>query len=244
MRKWWGVLIVLLPLVVMAASYEGVPLEKPTINYNDKASLQRGAKYFMNYCSGCHSLQYLRYEQMAQGIGIVDEKGQVLNALVKQNLIFTGAKITDPIIAAMSEQQGIDWFGIAPPDLTLEVRSKGAPWVYTYLRSFYRDKKRPLGTNNLLYPDMAMPNVLEPLQGIQEAVYDGDDIKGLKLVKLGSLSPKEFDKMLNDITNFLAFASEPEKAERHKIGIWVILFLVIFAVLAYLLKKAYWEDIS
>lgn len=244
MKRWWGLLIVLLPLVVMAASYEGVPLEKPTINYSDKASLQRGAKYFMNYCSGCHSLQYLRYEQMAQGIGIVDKNGQVLNQLVKKNLIFTGAKITDPIISTMSEQQGIDWFGIAPPDLTLEVRSKGAPWIYTYLRSFYQDKKRPLGTNNLLYPDMAMPNVLEPLQGVQIPVSESHVIKGLKLVKLGSLSPKEFDKMLNDLVNFLAFASEPEKAERHKIGVLVILFLVIFALLAYLLKKAYWEDIS
>lgn len=255
MKKGVFFLILLLPLTAIASSYEDVPLDKPIINYNDKASLQRGAKYYMNYCSGCHSLKYLRYEQLASGVGIVDEQGQVLDKLVKQNLIFTGAKITDPIIAAMSEQQAIDWFGVAPPDLTLEIRSKGAPWVYTYLRSFYQDSNRPLGTNNLLFPDTAMPNVLEGLQGIQVPVYGEDtiddagtkekihEIKGLRIVQLGSMSPEQFDKMLNDLVNFLAFASEPEKAERHKIGVLVILFLIIFALLAYLLKKSYWKDI-
>ena len=244
-----------MPSVVLASSYEGVKLQKPFVELENKASLQRGAKYFMNNCLSCHSLSYMRYDQLAKGIGLVNKNGEVDETLVKDNLIFTGAAITDPILSAMPKEQAVQAYGVAPPDLTLIARVRGNSWLFTYLKSFYSDPSRPLGTNNLLFPDVAMPNILEPMQGKQVPVYvkqsvimDGQPhevkvIKELELAREGSMSSAEFNLMLTDLVAFLDYVAEPVKLKRYRLGVLVLLFLSLFIIVAYLLKKEYWRDV-
>lgn len=208
------------------------------LDATDYASLQRGARLFMNECSGCHSLKYLRYDSLAKGLQITDESGKVLDKIVKDNLLFVGDSITDPILTAMRSTDAANWFGIVPPDLTLEVRYRGADWVYAYLRSFYIDPARPWGVNNLIYPDVAMPHVLVELQGAQVLTKEG-----LKLAKPGSMTPKQYEEAVADLVNFLSYVSEPAQTMRHKIGAWVLVFLIIFAVFSYLLKREYWKTV-
>lgn len=201
-----------------------VALDKAPIDQTDLASLQRGVQIFMNYCSGCHGLKYLRYKDMAKDIGIVDQKGKVLTDAVKSNLMFVGDRIEDQMRTSMTKGEGSNWFGIAPPDLSLEVRYRGADWVYTYLRSFYLDPKKVWGVNNRVYPDVAMPHVLYNVQK--------------------SLSPKEYDQFVGDLVNFLVYAAEPHQIARKRLGVWVLIFLGIFFVFAVLLKREYWKDIK
>jgi len=267
MRRWFypsliivliifGVMLGSFPYLSFASSASDIPLEKAYINLKDKASLQRGAKLYMNYCLGCHSLTYMRYNRMAKDIGITKANGEVNTKLVQNNLIFTGAKMSDAILSAMPKKSAKQWFGVSPPDLTLAVRIRGAHWIKTYLKSFYEDPKRPLGVNNLLYPDVAMPSVLVSLQGIQQPIYqeyktDKEDkeknktrrIVHLELVKEGSMSERQFDAAVNDIVNFLAYTARPETLPRQAIGIWVILFLILLAIVSYLLKREYWKDV-
>ena len=239
-------------MIFSSASYavqHHLQLQSAGVDLKDQASLQRGAKWFMNYCSGCHSLQYLRYNRMGQDLGISDD-------LVKENLIFTGAKIGDTINVSMSPDDAKSWFGIVPPDLTLITRIRNADWVYTYLKSFYREEDSPSGSNNWLYADVAMPNVLVDLQGEKIPFYktatvrfNGDVkemqvIDHLQLVKRGSMNQHEFDQMLHDLVNFLSYAAEPVKLERQRLGFWVLGFLLILLVLTYLLKKSYFKDIK
>lgn len=212
--------------------------DKAPVDVSDYASIQRGARIFMDVCSGCHSLKYERYDSLAKGIQITDENGKVLEDLVKNDLIFTGESIYSPIETAMRPVDAAKWFGIAPPDLTLEVRYRGADWVYDYLRSFYVDPTRPYGVNNLIYPSVAMPHVLLNLQGEQVLTPTG-----LRLAKAGKMTPKEYDSAVADIVNFLAYVAEPHQLERHRIGIWVLVFLGIFLVFSYLLKREYWKDV-
>ncbi len=242
MRKWiLATLLFLTPAVLLAA--ETAHLQHANIDLRDQASLQRGAKYFMNYCFGCHSLRYVRYNRLAKDLGI-DE------VTLRQNLIFGDAKPGDLITNAMREEDALKWFGVVPPDLTLETRLRSPDWVYTYLKSFYVDEKRPYGVNNLVFPLVGMPHVLGDLQGRQEAIVEppatpGAEpvIKGLRLVKAGELSPKEYDAMVRDITNFLTYVGEPIKLERERLGRYVLLFLGFLFILTYLLKKEYWKDI-
>ncbi len=250
------ILLINFPFVAWAAAESKVPLEQPKINFKDKASLQRGAKLYINYCLGCHSMTYLRYNGMAKGTGIVKPDGEIAANLVKDNLIFSDAKITDAIKSAMPETFAKTWFGVAPPDLTLVARVRGVDWLYTYLKSFYVDDSRPFGVNNLVFPDVGMPHVLESLQGRQipiynttEKVVDGQlktvkEVAHLAVESPGSMSEAEFSRAMNDLVNFLAYAGTPEKIKRHYIGYWVIGFLVIFSVLAYLLKREYWRDVK
>lgn len=227
----------LIPFAVLAVDSK-IALDKPHIDVEDFASLQRGARLFMNECAGCHSLQYMRYDALAKGIEITDENGKVLDQVVKDNLIFTGVGITDPIKSAMRPQDAANWFGLAAPDLTLEARYRGVDWIYTYLRSFYVDQDRPWGVNNLVYPDVAMPHVLVNLQGEQIL-----NETGLSLAKKGSMTPAEFDAAMSDIVNFLAYVAEPHQTLRRRIGIWVLVFLGIFLIFSYLLKREYWKDV-
>ncbi|KTD66533.1 ubiquinol-cytochrome c oxydoreductase, cytochrome c1 [Legionella santicrucis] len=194
------------------------------MNIQDKASLQRGAKLFMNYCSGCHSLKYLRYNRMAKGLDLMRFAGQIDEGLLKNNLIFTQATINDPIQIAMPPEDAKQWFGIVPPDLSLIVRSKGAAWLYNYLNSFYKDDSRPFGTNNYLVPDVAMPNILETLH---------DQIRS-----------RQFDESLLDLVTFLAYVSEPTQTERYHMGFFVIGFLVILFLVSLCLKIVYWRKIG
>jgi ubiquinol-cytochrome c reductase cytochrome c1 subunit len=238
--------LTLLPLVGIAGEEEH--LQSANIDLHDQAALQRGAKYFFNYCSGCHSLEYARYNRMAHDIGLTE-------AQVNANLMFVpGTKVGDNIKVSMTQKEGDDWFGNAPPDLTLVAKYKegGPDWIYTYLKSFYLDPKRPWGVNNTVFPNVAMPDILWQVQGTQKAVYrEGKDAAGHPIQVLdhltpatpGTMTPKELDGMVRDITTFLAYMGEPGELEHQALGRWVILFLVVFTVLAYLLKKEYWRDV-
>ncbi|KTC64524.1 ubiquinol-cytochrome c reductase cytochrome c1 subunit (plasmid) [Legionella adelaidensis] len=224
------------------------PLAHVDIDVNNQARLQRGAKIYMNYCSGCHSLKYMRYNAMARDLGLTTFDGSVDNDLLINNLIFTRAKVHDPIRISMPEVDAREWFGKLPPDLSLEARARGASWLYTYLKSFYLDPKRPFGTNNLLIPDVAMPNVLSPLQGEVIAVHPENQLALLEntrllLIQKGSMTQQQFDSTIQDLVTFLVYVSEPAQMVRYRIGVGVIVFLLILSFLAYRLKKIYWRKI-
>jgi ubiquinol-cytochrome c reductase cytochrome c1 subunit len=233
----------LISLSALAAE-PGAALQQAGNDLFDKASLQRGAQLYMNYCSGCHSLKYLRYSRMAEDLGLSEEE-------VMNNLNFTGAKFGEQIQVSMKQENGTAWFGKMPPDLSLITRTKlgDSDWIYTYLKSFYLDETRPLGWNNQLFPNVSMPNPLWELQGLQHAEFGEADaagdrpVKALKITQPGRLSAVEFDQAVRDITNFLEYASEPAALKRQSMGVWVILFLVALTFLAYLLKQEYWKDV-
>lgn len=221
------------------ANESAVHLLSAPINLKDEASLQRGAKYFMNLCSGCHSAEYIRYSRVAQDLKMTDTDGNVLTDLVKTNLMFNTSDINTHIKSGMTTKDAEKWFGLAPPDLTMVTRVRGEDWVYTYLKSFYNDSKRPWGVNNLVFKDVAMPNVLADYQGEQNLI----DNK-LVIAKQGLYTAEKFDAMVTDITAFLSYTAEPYRAERMYIGVWVLLFLSVFFVFTYLLKREYWRDIK
>jgi ubiquinol-cytochrome c reductase cytochrome c1 subunit len=218
-----------------------VECDKVQIDLGDKASLQRGAQVFVNYCLSCHSAGYMRYNRMGEDLGIPDK-------VIKENMLFAAGKVGDLMKAVMSKEEGKKWFGTAPPDLSLEARYRGPDWIYTYLRSFYIDPKTPSGWNNTVFPHVAMPNVLWELQGIQKGVFKKDkdgatEFERFEMVKKGSLTPKEYDSKMRDLTNFFVYMGEPAKLVRYRIGAYVLLFLAVFFVFALLLKKEYWKDI-
>lgn len=208
------------------------------------ASLQRGARNFVNYCQGCHSAKYVRYNQLARDLGMAEEQ-------VIDNLMFGAAKPTETMDIAMRPADGERWFGIAPPDLSLLARSKGADYIYNFLRTFYLDPKRPAGVNNLMLPNTAMPHVLWELQGLQAAVFADEEHNGIRqvvfrkfeLASPGKLSPGEYDEFVRDTVNFLAYIAEPMKLKRQSLGILVIAFLLVFGIFAYLLKQEIWKDV-
>ncbi len=225
------------------AAESGVPLQQSGADLDDRASLQRGAALYMNYCAGCHSLKYLRYSRMAEDLGLTEEQ-------VMQNLNFTGGNFGDHIVNAMPVAGGEKWFGKAPPDLTLIARVRGTDWIYTYLKTFYVDESRPLGWNNVVFPNASMPNPLWELQGVQRPVYGEVNpdtkeapVERLEISQTGSLSAEEFNGVARDISAFLEYAAEPAALKRQKTGVWVILFLSLFTFLAWLLKKEYWRDV-
>ncbi|HAU0997136.1 TPA: cytochrome c1, partial [Legionella pneumophila] len=203
-------------LMSNAAFTENLTMDYVPVDINDKESLQRGAKMFMNYCSGCHSLKYMRYNRMAQDLGLTTFDGQIAEDLLKNNLIFTQANIYDPIQIAMSPEDAKQWFGMVPPDLSLSARDRGPVWIYNYLKSFYSDPSRPFGANNLLMPDVAMPNVLEPLIGKVILVKDKNShANSLLVVKRGEMFEGQFDSALRDLVNFLVYVGEPAKLIRY-----------------------------
>lgn len=227
---------------VSAASTEA-GIEHSGANIGDTASLQRGAKWYVNYCMGCHSISYMRYNRLAADLELSED-------LVMQNLVFSNAKFADTMDIAMDPEQAKSWFGKTPPDLSLIGRSRGADWLYSYLLGFYQDGNGEW--NNTLLPNASMPHVLWSLQGIQTPVYrqetsaDGFThavIDHFELTRPGTQSPQEFEETARDIAAFLEYAGEPAKLKRKGIGVWVILFLVLFTFVAYLLKAEYWRDV-
>ncbi len=224
----------------IGAASEGAHLDKVDLDINDQASLQRGARLFVNYCQGCHSLKFQRYNRMAKDLGMTEDE-------VKENLMFVTDKIGEPMTTAMTEENGAAWFGNPPPDLSVITRARGADYIYTYLRSFYIDEKRPFGVNNAVFPDVGMPNVLWSLEGMKKAKIEEKEgvkvVEGYEQVSSGSMSKEEFDGAARDLTNFLAYVGEPAQLERQRLGPWVLIFIAIFFVLAYLLKKEYWKDV-
>jgi ubiquinol-cytochrome c reductase cytochrome c1 subunit len=207
------------------------------VDLSDKTSLQNGARIFVNYCLSCHSAAYMRYNRLGKDLGISEE-------LVKENLLFAADKVGDLMKAVMPAQDAKAVFGVVPPDLTVISRSRGPDWVYTYMRSFYRDDKSYSGWNNTVFPHVAMPHVLYEWQGHQRAVFDKDGkFERFELERTGSMKAKDYDSAMRDLTNFLVYLGEPAKLERYRIGAYVIAFLLLLLVFAYLLKKEYWKDV-
>ena len=245
-KKWIALLAsaaagLLFSAAALAAA--GGPVQQAGNDLSDRASLQRGAKLYMNYCSSCHSLKFLRYSRMAEDLGLTEEE-------VMGNLNFTGAKFGEHIQVTMRDADGTEWFGKMPPDLSVISRVRGSDWIYTYLKSFYLDESRPLGWNNKLFPNASMPNPLWELQGLQHAEFGPVDpatgerhVEGLKVAPAGRQSAQEFDQTARDITNFLEYVGEPAALKRQSVGVWVILFLAALTFLAYLLKQEYWKDV-
>ena len=228
----------LLPLSVFAAG--DVHLDEASVDLTDNASLERGAKMYARYCQGCHSAKHIRYLNIAESFGLSNEA--VLEGIAPE-----GAIIYDSMLTAMDGKHAAKWFGTNPPDLSLIARSRGADWLYSYLQGFYVDPKAPTGVNNTIFKELAMPNPLWKLQGIQKPVYEEVDgqktITGLTLAEPGELSPAEFDQAVNDLVNFMVYVSEPHQLERKRMGKYVLFFILMFTVIAYLLKKEYWKDV-
>ena len=237
-------LLFLLWPALAGAAGGGVHLDKVKIDLTNKQSLQKGAKLFVNYCLSCHAAAYQRYNRMASDLGLTEQQ-------VIDNLMFAAEKIGEPMTVAMSRQDGKNWFGAPPPDLTLVSRSRGPDWLYTYLRTFYLDESRPFGVNNLVFPSVGMPHVLWELQGWQKPVYktvehEGTEkqvIEHLELGEPGTMTPAEYDKAITDLVNFMTYMGEPIRLERQALGIKVLLFLLVLLVITYLLKKEYWKDV-
>ena len=215
------------------------------VDLSNQQSLQRGAKIFINYCLSCHSAAYMRYNRMGQDLSISDD-------VLKENLMFGAEKVGDVMSISMRQEDSINYFGVIPPDLSVIARSRGADWLYTYFKTFYKDDSRPFGVNNLVYKDTAMPHVLWELQGEQHLVskesiaavyYDPSYSDFVELVSPGKLTEKEYDRTVRDLVNYLVYMGEPIKLKRTKIGVWVMFYLFIFLLIAYMLKKEYWKDI-
>jgi len=238
MKKIIYTLLLLLPLSSFAAG--GVKLQPVDIDLEDFAAIQKGAKHYVTYCLGCHSAKYMRYKRIAMDLEIDED-------IVLAEIAPEGANIYDPMLTAMNEHDSKKWFGTNPPDLSLIARVRGPKWLYTYLKGFYTDESKPFGTNNTVFKDVGMPNMLWKLQGTQVAVMEkshGDDvISYLKQETEGTMSRQQFDQFLTELVNFLVYVGEPVQLERQRLGKYVLLFLLMFGVIAYLLKKEYWKDI-
>jgi len=223
----------------LPAHAEGPELLSSGAGVRDQASLQRGARLFFDYCVGCHSLKYMRYSRIAEDLDLSEQD-------VMQNLDFTGARFDDPVISHMPAESAKTWFGKDPPDLSLEVSARGDDWVYSYLNSFYLDPGSQVGWNNTVLPNAAMPFPLSELQGLQTAVMkpgSTTEVEKLVLTHPGTMTPAQYQQATRDLTSFLEYVSEPAALQRHHYGIWVLLFLVLFCLLAYMLKKEYWKDV-
>ena len=222
---------------------EGGAVDHAPINPGDRASLQRGARTFVNYCLNCHSASYMRYSRLTD-LGLTEDQ-------IKANLMFATEKIGDTMNVTLDRADGKAWFGNPPPDLSVEARVRGADWLYTYLRGFYQDASRPTGWNNIAFPNVGMPHVLYELQGVQkleeeksEGGEGGAEVHHkLVLAKPGQLSPEEYDHFTADLVNYLVYMAEPARATRIQIGVVVIFFLILAFFLTLALKKEYWKDI-
>jgi ubiquinol-cytochrome c reductase cytochrome c1 subunit len=230
----------------LGVASEEMHLDRVEIDLSNKQSLQNGAKLFTNYCLSCHSAGYARYNRMGKDLGLTDEQ-------VQQNLMFAGQKIGDQMKVAMPAADAKAFFGVVPPDLSVVARSRGADWLYTYLRTFYVDEKRPFGVNNKVFPDVGMPHVLWELQGLQKPVFKVEHDKNV-LVGFEPVQPEpdakkaaekvaKYDENVHDLVNFMVYLGEPARMERQRLGWWVLGFLAIFFVVAYMLKKEYWKDV-
>lgn len=239
-------LLVGFPVLVFGNVGE-IPLQRANIDLDDKESLKRGARIFVNYCLSCHSAAYMRFNRIGRDLGLRDDE-------VKENLMFVADKLGDTMTAAMPVEDARNWFlGATPPDLSVVGRSRGADWLYTYFLSFYLDPSRPNGVNNLVFENVAMPHVLWELQGWQTPEYsaerheDGSEtlvIEGLKLAVPGSQTEEQYQQTVWDLTNFLIYLGEPARLERERVGVWVLLFLGVFFVVLYLLNKEYWKAVK
>jgi ubiquinol-cytochrome c reductase cytochrome c1 subunit len=244
-----AVLVLILAGMPLLAQAEEVKLDHAPLKFDD-ATLQQGAKLFVNYCLSCHGASAVRYNTLTQ-IGLNEQQ-------IKDNLMFTADKTGEQMMVALRREDARKWFGVAPPDLSVIARARaselgsGPDWLYTYLRSFYRDDSRPTGWNNTLFPNVGMPHVLWSLQGVQEARFvdkeDGQGHKvrtldGLELAKPGLLTKKEYDEQVASLVSYLTWMGEPGQESRRSLGWVALVFLSVLAVLSYMLKRAYWKDV-
>ncbi len=255
MKKYILTLLLGLSPVLALASGPGVHLDQAPIDINDKDSIKRGAKSFAEYCFSCHAASFMRFNRITHDTGMSEEE-------IRETMIFTRSKKGAPtksgdlMKVSMTDDYAKEAFGGPVPDLSLTARARGANWLYTYLRTFYVDPYRPTGVNNLVFSDVAMPHVLWQLQGSQKAVYKKTEHKGgheggieievldhLELVSPGTMSVEEYDAFVADLVNFMVYIAEPVQVERRSMGKWVLAFLVVFFIFAYLLKKEYWKDV-
>jgi len=245
--------VLLLALISGAALAEGEggALQAANNDIENTASLQRGARNFVNYCSGCHSAQYVRYNRIAADLNIPEPA-------LRASLMFNpAAKVADTLHSAMPAADATNWFGAAPPDLSLMSRARGSDYIYSFLKGFYLDPSRPTGVNNIVLKGTAMPDVLANLRGEQKAVfrkvtkhtdegkeYQEEEFDKFEVGEPGTVSAKEFDGFVRDTVNFLQYMGEPVQAKRQALGVWVVLFLLLFTLFAYLLYKDYWRDVD
>lgn len=243
-----GIVLASLVLVATGAvAAEGVELQPAENEIGNVASLQRGARNFMNYCSGCHSAKYVRYNVIAEDLMLQEEQ-------VIDNLMFNAEKTFETIQATMSQENAERWFGTPPPDLSLMARAKGTDYIYNFLRGFYLDPESPTGVDNLFLPGTSMPHVLWQLQGYSEAVFEQVPTENgqrtepafsrFESVTTGILSPEEYDAFVRDTVNFLEYISEPVRGTRRVLGVWVLIFLGVFFIIATMLKNQIWKDVS
>ncbi len=232
------------------ASSGGIAWDKAPVNTSDHASLQNGARLFVNYCLNCHSAAYMRYNRL-QDIGFTTEQ-------IKDNLLFTTDKVGETMKSAIDPKQAKEWFGANPPDLTVIARSRagyggtGADYLYTFLRTFYPDETKATGWNNLAFPSVGMPHVLWELQGQRrpeiethkEHGHDVEIFKGWQQVTPGTMTPLQYDQAVGDLVNFLQWMGEPSQNTRVRVGVWVMLFLLVFTLIAWRLNAAYWKDVK
>ena len=247
---WGGMLALAMVTGAQAAGGDTLAWDKAPNKTTDLGSLQNGAKLFVNYCLNCHSAAYMRYNRLAD-IGLTQQQ-------IKDNLLFTTDKVGEVMKSNLDPKQGKDWFGANPPDLTVVARSRsghggsGSDYLYTYLRSYYRDETKPTGWNNLAFPNVGMPNPLWELQGERAPVYEVREehghavhiFKGWQQVKPGSMTPLQYDQAVGDLVNYLQWMSEPDQNTRVRIGVWVLLFLTVFTFFAWRLNAAYWKDVK
>jgi len=239
-----ALLITLMPALGLAAG-GGVHLDKADVALHDQASLQNGAKLFVNYCLSCHSAAYMRYNRMAKDLGLTEEQ-------IQNNLMFAADKVGETMTIAMPANDAKKWFGTKIPDLTVVARARGEDWLYTYLRTFYLDASRPWGVNNATFKDVGMPHVLWELEGLKQPVYEihkdheGNETKRIvryEMVQAGKMSEAEYDNAVRDLVNFMVYMGEPAKLSRYNIGVWVLLFLALLFVVSYAMKKEFWKDV-
>ena len=252
MKKLLLSLILSLGFVTSAqAASAGIRWDEAPNMLNDKASLQNGAKLFVNYCLNCHSAAYMRYNRL-QDIGLTEKQ-------IKENLLFTTDKVGETMKAAIDPKQAKEWFGANPPDLTVIARSRagangsGADYLYTYLRTYYRDETKATGWNNLAMPNVAMPHPLWELQGERKPLFNEVEAHGHKTqvfagkweqVKPGSMTPLQYDQAIGDLVGYMQWMGEPAQSSRVRVGVWVLLFLLAFAVIAWRLNASYWKDVK
>jgi ubiquinol-cytochrome c reductase cytochrome c1 subunit len=244
--------LVLVPVLTLA-SEGGFPLDTAPDRANDLTALQNGARMFVNYCLNCHSASLVRYNRL-RDIGLSEDQ-------IRENLLFTGDKVGDLMKTAMNDKDAKAWFGAMPPDLSVIVRAKasgegsGADYVYTYLRTYYKDDSRPTGWNNLVYPNVGMPHVLWELQGVRKVKFveekdpheEGKSVHrfaGFEQVTAGKLTQQEFDSQVGDLVAFMGWMAEPVKSKRQAIGVWVLLFLGLLVLLTWRLNASYWREVK
>ncbi|MCH7502101.1 MAG: cytochrome c1 [Proteobacteria bacterium] len=222
-----------------------IQLQEANIDPENIASLQRGARNFMNYCSGCHSAQYVRYKTIGKYLELSEDQ-------LIDNLMFNAANTFETINVAMPADSAERWFGKTPPDLSLRARAKGADYIYSFLKGFYVDPNSPTGVDNIVLSGTSMPHILWELQGFQAAIYSENivdsvtslEFEGFEQVTAGSMNAEEYDDFVRDTVNFLAYITEPIRSERRRLGVWVLMFLLFFLIIATMLKKQIWKDVS